>query len=71
MSKKQVPTPNLFSEMFMSVFKIFAWILLIVVVLNNIVWVVYASKSVPPRIGDTRVEITQNGNHDIKQNINN
>lgn len=72
MSKKQNSTPGfLFSQMFMSMFKTFSVILLIIIILNNIIWVFYVSKPVQPRIGDTHVEITQSGNHDIKQNINN
>lgn len=72
MSRKQHSTPNLFSEMFMSMFKTFSLILLAIIILNNVVWAFYALKpTTPPRIGDTRVEINQSGNHDIKQNINN
>jgi uncharacterized membrane protein SpoIIM required for sporulation len=72
MSKKQYSTPNfLLSEMFMSMFKIFSVILLVIIVLNNVVWVFYVSKPASTRTGDTHVEITQSGNHDIKQEINN
>ena len=69
MTKKS--TPGLFSEMFMSMFKCFSVILLVIIILNNVVWAICMSKSLPSRTGDTRVEITQNGNHDIKQTINN
>lgn len=69
MNKKS--TPNLFSEMFMSMLKSFTIILVIIVILNNAIWVCSISSHPTPRVGDTHVEITQTGNHDIKQNINN
>ena len=71
MSKKQTMVPNLIAETFMSTLKIFMIILVVIVVVNNLVWSMYVFKPSTPRIGDTHVEITQNGNHDIKQNINN
>lgn len=66
MSKDLKSTPNLIAETFMSTLKIFV----VIVILNNIIWAIFSFKPTP-RIGDTRVEITQNGNHDIKQDINN
>ena len=71
MSKKQIATPNLIAETFMSTLKIFMIILVVIIVINNMVWSIYVFKPTQPRIGDTHVEITQNGNHDIKQDINN
>ena len=66
MSKKPIPTPNLIAETFIATIKI----LLIIVALNNILWAIFFFKpSASPHIGDTHMEITQNGNHDIKQNI--
>lgn len=67
MSKKQAtPVPNLLSEMFMSLLKVFCLIILVIIIVNNAVWVYYVSK--PSRVGDTHVEITQsqNKNSDIK-----
>ena len=62
------PTPNLIAETFMSTLKIFV----IIVILNNIIWAIFSFRPTPtPRVGDTHVEITQNGNRDIKQDINN
>lgn len=71
MAKKQTSTPNLISEMFMSMLKSFSVILIIIVVLNNLIWVFYAFRPVSTRSGNTHVEINQTGNRDIKQNINN
>ena len=70
MTIKPVPVPNLLSEMFMSMLKVFCFIIVIIIVLNNVLWVYYVSKPTTPRIGDTHVEITQTGNKNIKQNIN-
>ena len=67
MSNKLVSTPNLIAETFMSTLKIFV----VIVILNNIIWATFFFKPTTPRIGDTHVEITQNGNHDIEQNIKN
>lgn len=67
MSKETNSTPSLLAETFMSVLKFFV----IVVILNNIVWTIFFFKPTTPRVGDTHVEITQSGNHDIKQNIKN
>lgn len=67
MSKKHIPTPNLIAEALLSICGKF----LIFLVLNNILWAVLYFRPTAPRVGDTRVEITQNGNHDIKQEIRN
>ena len=68
MSNKPIPTPNLLAEFMTSVLKVF----LIIVVLNNIIWAIFFFKPLAsPRVGDTHVEITQTGNRDIKQDINN
>jgi hypothetical protein len=66
MSKNNTSTPSLLVETFMSVLKCF----IIIVVLNNIIWAVFFFKPSSSRIGDTHVEVTQNGNRDIKQDIN-
>lgn len=65
MSRNFNSTPSLLAETFMSVLKFFV----IVVILNNIVWTIFYLKPSSPRVGDTHVEITQNGNRDIKQDI--
>lgn len=71
MTKRTNSTPNLISEMFMSMLKSFSIILIIIVVLNNLIWGFYALKPLPSKAGNTHVEINQTGNRDIKQNINN
>jgi hypothetical protein len=69
MSKKQAtPVPNLLSEMFMSLLKVFCLIILVIIIVNNAVWVYYVSK--PSRVGDTHVEITQNKDSSIKNTTN-
>ena len=66
MKNKSIPTPNLIAETFMSAFKIFFWIFLA----TNIIWAVIYFKPSNPRIGDTKVEITQSGNRDtVTQHI--
>lgn len=66
MTHKNIPTPNLIAETFMSAFKIFFWIFLV----TNIVWAVIYFKPSNPRVGDTHVEINQSGDRDVvKQNI--
>ena len=68
MTIKPVPVPNLLSEMFMSMLKVFCIIIVVIIVLNNVLWVYYVSK--PSRVGDTHVEITQNKDSDIKNTTN-
>ena len=70
MTIKPVPVPNLLSEMFMSMLKVFCFIIVIIIVLNNVLWVYYVSKPISPRIGDTHVEITQNKDSSIKNTTN-
>lgn len=68
MSKKcSTPNPNLATETFIATVKIFTVILLVVIVFNNLAWIYSVSK--PSHVGDSRIEINQNGNHDIKQKI--
>lgn len=68
MSKKHItPMPNLVAEAVLSTCKIFIFFM----ILNNLFWGIIHFKPTTPRVGDTHVEITQTGNHDIKQNINN
>ena len=65
MKSKPASTPNLIAETFISAFKIF----LIIFLATNLVWaIIYFSPSAP-RVGDTHVEITQSGNHDVVKNI--
>ena len=69
-NKRVTPAPNLIAETFVSTFKIFSIILIVIIVVNNLLWVYSVSKPAP-RVGDARIEINQSGNGNIKQEINN
>lgn len=65
--KHSTPMPSLVAEAVLSTCKIF----LVFMILNNLFWGIIHFKPTAPRMGDNRIEITQTGNHDIRQNINN
>lgn len=70
MKYKNVPTPNLIAETFVSTFKISLLIVLAIFVITNVVWGIIYFKPTVPRVGNTNVQITQNGDKDIlKQTI--
>ena len=64
---KHTPAPNLIAETFMATFKIFLVIYLATIAFIAIIYF----KPSSPRVGDTHVQITQNGNENIHQKINN
>lgn len=71
MTNKPIPTPNLLSEMFMSMLKSFLIIVVVLIILNAIILSIFVFKPNTPRMGDNHVEITQTGNRDITQTIKN
>lgn len=71
MTTKPIPTPNLLSEMFMSMLKTFLVIVVVLIFLIATILSIFVFKPNTPRMGDNHVQITQTGNHDIKQTINN